>query len=109
MRPAPLVGLGPGGSTRAWRRRRLAVLERDAWRCQVPVDELGRIDPAGRPCGHPADTVDHVVPRVLGGTDDPANLRAACTPHNLDKGGRLDGDTTARRRSPGGAQRAWRW
>lgn len=108
MRPAPLVALGDGGSTRAWRRRRLAVLERDAWRCQVLVDEVGRIVPAGGvPCHRPADTVDHVVPRTLGGTDDPANLRAACRPHNLDKGGRLDGDTA--KRAPGPTGRAWRW
>jgi len=108
-RPGPLVGLAEGGSTRAWRRRRLAVLTRDAWRCQVPVDELGRIDPGGRPCHRPADTVDHVVPRALGGDDDPANLRAACTPHNLSKGGRLDGAQGPARAPRQAPTRSWGW
>lgn len=109
MRP----GLGPGGSTRAWRRRRLAVLDRDGWRCRVLVDVDGRIvELGGTECLRPADTVDHVVPRVLGGTDDPGNLRAACSPHNLAKGGRLDGEVGARGRpaAPRPASgRAWSW
>ncbi len=110
VRPAPLVALGDGGSTRAWRRRRLAILDRDGWRCQVPVDEAGRIVAAGgRPCLKPADTVDHVLPRTLGGTDAPDNLRAACRPHNLDKGGRLDGDTGPRRPPSEAPTRAWSW
>lgn len=99
-------GLSPAGSTRAWRRLRLAVLERDGWVCQVPVDAAGRITPAGRPCGQPATTADHIVPRVLGGLDTLANLRAACQPHNLAKAGRLDADAAEpvqpppRRRGP---------
>lgn len=108
MRPGPLVGLGEGGSTRAWRRRRLAILTRDGWRCRVPVDTAGRIDPGGRPCLLPADTVDHVVPRTLGGIDTEDNLRAACATHNRAKGGALDGDTARRapRRAP---ERTWSW
>lgn len=100
-----------GGSTRRWRRLRLAVLTRDAWRCQVPINDRGEIDPAGRACLLPADTVDHLVPRALGGDDSEANLRAACTPHNLRKGGRLDGAARGRagprRRDP--RARSWEW
>lgn len=108
MRPA--VGLGPGGSTRAWRRRRLIVLDRDGWRCRVRVDDRGRIvAEGGVECLLPADTVDHVVPRARGGTDDPDNLRAACTPHNLTKGGRLDGEGGRGRRPGDGTGRAWSW
>lgn len=104
MRP----GLGASGSTRVWRRRRLAVLHRDGWRCRVPVDELGAIVAiGGSPCLRPADTVDHIVPRALGGGDEEDNLRAACTPHNLTKGGRLDGDVGRPRPRAGG--RAWSW
>lgn len=41
-------------------------------------------------CGLPgADTVDHVHPVALGGTNDPANLRPAHAPCNRAKGARL--------------------
>jgi len=46
-------------------------------------------------CGLQAPTVglhiDHVVPRAMGGTDDPWNLVAACQPCNL---GKADGAPT---------------
>jgi len=29
---------------------------------------------------------DHAIPRMLGGSDDPANLRVACTGCNAEKG-----------------------
>lgn len=47
-----------------WRRLRLAVLARDqgiCWLCDQPG----------------ATTVDHIIPRTLGGGHDPRNLRAA--------------------------------
>ncbi|OZM81200.1 hypothetical protein CFP66_17670 [Pseudonocardia sp. MH-G8] len=40
-------------------------------------------------CTITADTVDHVIPRIMGGTNDPANLQAACGPCNRLKGARL--------------------
>lgn len=36
-------------------------------------------------CGEEADTVDHVIPLALGGTDWPANLRPACRSCNSRK------------------------
>lgn len=69
------------GSTRRWRRIRLYVLDRDGWRCQLPSDD----DPA-QLCLDLAEHVDHIVARVDGGSDDPANLRAACAFHNLRRG-----------------------
>lgn len=108
-----MTALRPAGSTRAWRRIRLYVLDRDGWRCRVPVDEHGRITPAGRPCGLPAVTADHIIPRTRGGSDDPSNLRAACEPHNLNKGGRLDDEVrpapSRRDRRPPAGGRAWTW
>ena len=112
-------GLSAAGSTRRWRRLRLAVMERDRWRCQVPVDDAGRIDPAGRPCLLPADTCDHITPRALGGLDVADNLRAACSTHNRRKSDRLDadaGDPPARParqrgpyRRPAGPVKLWHW
>lgn len=111
-------GLSPAGSTRRWRRLRVLVLERDGWRCQVPVNAAGRIDPAGHPCGLPAETVDHILPRALGGDDSEANLRAACQPHNRRKGARLDdaagqlpvaGRARAPYRRPAVRARPWHW
>jgi 5-methylcytosine-specific restriction endonuclease McrA len=60
---------GDGLHSRTWRRIRLAVLDRDGWRCQI----------AGPECSSVATCVDHIVPRSEGGAMwDPANLRAAC-------------------------------
>ena len=52
-----------------WRRLRLAVLDRDGWRCQVK----------GPTCTINATCVDHAIPRADGGAMwDAANLRASC-------------------------------
>lgn len=37
-------------------------------------------------CAKPATTADHIVPSHLGGSDDPANLTAACGSCNAFKG-----------------------
>jgi 5-methylcytosine-specific restriction endonuclease McrA len=62
------------GSTRAWRKVRAEVLERDHHRCFY--------------CGRPANTVDHLKPVAQGGTDDKDNLVAACSQCNGAKGDR---------------------
>jgi 5-methylcytosine-specific restriction endonuclease McrA len=71
------------GLGRPWRRTRLRILVRDRWVCHW--------------CGAKANTVDHVVPRALGGGDHDANLVAACAPCNTRRGGEL------------GASRSPRW
>lgn len=41
-------------------------------------------------CGDPdAPSIDHVIPRRLGGTSDPENLVRACVPCNSEKGALL--------------------
>lgn len=84
-----------GGSTRAWRKLRRAVLERDGYRCKVDVD--------GRPCDKYARTVGHVDPLSRGGhlLADPSRLRAECEPHNYGDGARLA--------NAGRRRRAWSW
>lgn len=48
----------------SYQKKRAAILQRDGYVCWL--------------CGQPgADTVDHVIPRARGGTDDDDNLRAA--------------------------------
>jgi 5-methylcytosine-specific restriction endonuclease McrA len=89
--------LTSAGSTRTWRRLRRFVLARDGYACQVPVDDAGRL------CRALASHVDHIVPRVAGGTDDPANLRAACQPCNLRRGAGHDETTPSHNRPE------WTW
>jgi 5-methylcytosine-specific restriction endonuclease McrA len=60
------------GSTRRWRKVRVQVLERDGHRCRY--------------CGASANTVDHVTPLIVGGSDHDTNLVAACDHCNKTKG-----------------------
>ena len=57
---------------RSWEALRQAVLERDNYTCVYD--------------GAPATTVDHVIPKASGGTDDEDNLVASCLPCNARKG-----------------------
>ena len=75
LRVAPMSSnLTSKGSTRAWRVIRNRVLIRDGYECAY--------------CGQHATTVDHIVPRVQGGTDDDDNLVAACALCNALKSDR---------------------
>ena len=59
-----------------WKKLRITILDRDGWQCAI--------------CGGPADTVDHIIPRVKGGDMwSPDNLRAMCKSCNSSKGGRF--------------------
>jgi 5-methylcytosine-specific restriction endonuclease McrA len=63
----------PGFNWRRWKQLRDAVLARDGWVCWI--------------CHGPgATTVDHVLPRHLGGSDAVWNLRAAHFTCNKNKG-----------------------
>ena len=55
-----------------WQRTRARVLARDHETCGY--------------CGQHATTVDHIIAKANGGTDDEANLIAACRTCNLTKG-----------------------
>lgn len=68
------MGRDPEVQNRQWRAIRRAVLIRDAYTCYVC---LGR-----------ANTVDHIIPRIAGGTHQLDNLRACCARHNSEKGNR---------------------
>ncbi|MFB5623289.1 MAG: HNH endonuclease [Nitrosopumilus sp.] len=51
-------------SASEWNERRKLVLVRDDYACVK--------------CGHPADEVDHIVPKCIGGGDDLSNLQSLC-------------------------------
>lgn len=66
---------------RHWNVIRARILRRDRRRC--------------RRCGAPFKTVDHVMPRSLGGSDDDSNLVTLCDYHTRLK----DADDAARGRA----------
>lgn len=51
----------------AWRKLAAQILRRDRYLCQCEDCQGRRL---------PASEVDHIVPKVAGGTDEPSNLRA---------------------------------
>jgi hypothetical protein len=64
-------------------RRRLASHRRPSHREEAACRDCGHAGSPGNPL-----TCDHIVPRVLGGTDDRANLTCRCRRHNSAKGAR---------------------
>ncbi len=74
------------------KRRRIdpyVIAERDGWTCHLCGDSIDRerhyqgwINPEGA-------SVDHVVPLSRGGSNDPANLKAAHWSCNVRRGNRL--------------------
>jgi 5-methylcytosine-specific restriction endonuclease McrA len=78
---------GDPRGTRAYKKRRLEVLQRDQWSCFY--------------CGQPATTVDHIIPIVKGG--DPIaydNLVSCCARCNSRKGSRSEGVFLAQQATP---------
>jgi hypothetical protein len=59
------------------------ILERDHYRCGLCGK---RINPRQRPPHPLSASLDHIVPRSAGGTDDPANLQAAHARCNRRRG-----------------------
>lgn len=57
-----------------WQAVRQEILERDGYLCQY--------------CQGLANSVDHIIPRSLGGDEDPDNLCASCKSCNSKKGAR---------------------
>ena len=78
---------GDPRGTRAYKARRLEILQRDQWTCFY--------------CMQPATTVDHVIPIISGG--DPIaydNLVSCCQSCNSKKGSRSEGVFLARTATP---------
>jgi hypothetical protein len=67
-----MLGLVPNAihkNRRLWQKRRSIILKMHDYACYY--------------CGDPANTVDHIKPRHLGGTDHTSNLVAACADCNF--------------------------
>ena len=79
---------GAGGGRRFGRvngRARLAVFERDGWRCQLCHAVVDRS------LAYPSPgmaTIDHVIPLASGGSHDPSNWQTAHLGCNVEKGTR---------------------
>lgn len=77
----------PRGGSWISRRDRIAIYLRDDLTCQLCFQAV-RFDVLYM---HPlAPTLDHIMPRSLGGSDDHANLRLACRQCNTSRGANLD-------------------
>ena len=74
---------------------RRAVFARDDYRCQY--------------CGDSADSIDHVVPRSRGGSDEWDNLAAACRACNSSKRNRTPAEAGMRLLRPCHAPRSAAW
>lgn len=79
-------GVRPVGS--GYAAVRAGVLDRDGWLCQRCRRVLVR-GVAGAVPKSQAATVDHVIPVIRGGWDDPVNLQALCLGCNVWKGDRV--------------------
>lgn len=92
-----MIDLRPGGRqtpghTSEWvsRKTREALHERDDWTCQICGEPVAR-----RFAWTPdSPTLDHIVPRSLGGGHDPGNLRTACWSCNTRRGNRVEADAS---------------
>jgi hypothetical protein len=74
MPRAPTVGMGLSKCKLSTAKRR-RIMERDAYRC--------------RHCGdHRRLSIDHIVPRSAGGSNEDDNLQVLCVPCNMKKGAR---------------------
>ena len=67
-------------------RTRQAIFERDSWTCQI----CGDLTNPEEPNGANGQTIDHIIPRSLGGSDNEDNLRTTHRRCNSLKGSGLD-------------------
>lgn len=96
---APVVGCRGPFMVRASRSTRLIldVADRDGFRCHYCHRPLVSPEmPDVRESGDRPPTIDHVTPRIAGGTDDLDNLVLACPECNSRKGTRTYEEFTKR-------------
>lgn len=69
------------------RQRRQRLIERDGMLCAL----------CGKLMGRRTVSIDHIIPKSLGGTNDMANLRLAHKRCNIIRGNKLDADRDVQR------------
>ncbi len=67
-------------------KRRRAIYERDGWTCWVCGCRVVRAPALAAGASGELATLDHVIPRVLGGSNASNNLVTCCDPHNRARG-----------------------
>lgn len=72
FRSPPMNIYRRGGGGRPWQRHCAGIFLTKGRACYI--------------CGNYATTIDHVKPRVEGGTDHPSNLEPCCAPCNSRRG-----------------------
>lgn len=80
-------GRSPVARFRIARSKRLAIYEACGWVCQLCLSPV-RTDV--KPSHPRYPTLDHIVPRAHGGSDDESNLRLACFQCNTRRGTDMD-------------------
>ena len=65
----------------AWTKLRETIIKRDYGLCQQCKRE-GMLNPYRKGQGF---AVDHIIPKAVGGTDEPGNLMLICPEHHLQK------------------------
>lgn len=70
------------------RERRLAIYERDGWECGICSGLVDRDADPQR--SDDAPSLDHILPRSLGGGDEDSNLRCAHRGCNARRGARVE-------------------
>lgn len=73
----------PRNAFKIGRRARFAIYEACDWTCQLCLSPVRPDEDSNHP-RYP--TLDHIVPRARGGSDDPENLRLACRQCNTRRG-----------------------
>lgn len=101
-----LFGSTNGKGTWILPKRRLSIYERDGWECGICGDPVDRDADVG---DNMAPSLDHIVPRSLGGGHESENLRTAHRVCNSRRGASTEGVshdewTSAVRDYRGGAQ-----
>jgi 5-methylcytosine-specific restriction endonuclease McrA len=103
-RRSPTAGNREQGSKWLWPPTRRRIYERDNWRCVWCTRAVGRLSAnEHRSLTFAQASIDHVVSRSRGGSNEPSNLITCCKRCNEKRGDRSVSEFAAFLCDPGGA------